>query len=150
MSKQRNHALSPDSRIVGNNYYLIDEEIQLPHKTLKELESEMLRLPHIKTSRTPHEIRMGHNDRLPLITPKPVTGDNSFQFNPTPKRRIGNRGATNRIDFSNIIINQPMTNTELSLDYDNPILSINRNSPVENKFMIDFQSTGNKMNERYN
>lgn len=105
LSKQRNHALSPDSRIIGNNYYLIDEEISMPNKTLKDLESEMLRLPHIKTSRTPHEIRMGNNDRLPLITPKPMNGDNSFQFNPTPKRRIGNRGATNRIDFSNIIIN---------------------------------------------
>jgi len=27
---------------------------------------------------------------------------------------------------------------------------MNRNSPLDNKFMIDFQQTGNKMNERYN
>lgn len=96
---------------------------------------------------------MGTNDRLPLITPKPVNGDTSFQFNPTPKRRIGNRGASNRIDFSNIILsNHPMINTELSQDYsmENPVLSLHRNSPLENKFLIDFQSTGNKMNERYN
>jgi len=58
LSKQRNHALSPDSRMIGSNYYLVDEEIPMPQRTLKDLDSEMLKLPHIKTSRTPHEHRM--------------------------------------------------------------------------------------------